>query len=102
MSTGETADKEKEIVKDTKTGKKRKVNSRTPTPVSASVSASDLSVAVTATTTAPSPVTTSTVNADSKKSTVVGDSGADKVKKVKYLIYIIRQYIVVEKNMLLF
>lgn len=72
---------EKEVVKDNKIGKKRKVNSRTPTPVSASVIPNEISVAVTPVTTAASLISSTTVSADINKSTV-GDTSAEKAKKV--------------------
>lgn len=76
----EVADKEKELNKDIKSGKKRKVNSRTPTPVSVSVNAGEISVVVTpVSTTSP---TSTVAGGDIKKSTVVLDISADKVKKV--------------------
>lgn len=77
--TSEVTDKEKEVSKDTKSGKKRKVNSRTPTPVSVSVNVSDASVVVTpVTNTSPTSVV---AGSDNKKSTVSDISGV-KVKKV--------------------
>lgn len=80
-SSAEVPDKEKDVIKDIKSGKKRKVNSRTPTPVSVSVAASDISVVVTSVTT-----TSPTISADIKKSTVVNDISTDKVKKVVYYL----------------
>lgn len=80
------ADKDKEVVKDNKSSKKRKVNSRTPTPVSVSVTASDISVVVTAVTNT-SPIPT-TVGVDNKRSNTVSEISPDKVKKVTILIYL--------------
>lgn len=83
-AVAEVPDKEKEVIKDNKSGKKRKVNSRTPTPVSVSVAASDISAVVTPVTNT-SPISTVVgVGVDNKKSTVVSDISADKVKKVLY------------------
>lgn len=96
-------DKEKDVVapkENNKSGKKRKVNSRTPTPVSGSsnssgsITASDISVVVTPLTAVSAGVGTSGsvlsaaltgTAADSKKSpAVVGETSADKIKKVQY------------------
>lgn len=76
----EVTEKEKEVSKDTKSGKKRKVNSRTPTPVSVSVNVSEASGVVTSVSnTSPS---STVAGSDNKKSTIVSDISVDKVKKV--------------------